>query len=71
MAAKSHFELFDTAARNWESYLTKFKLFLDANKIESDIKQRKTFLTCVGQETFDLAQALLSPANLGNTPSPL
>lgn len=35
---------------------------------ESDKKQHTTFLTCTGQETFNLAQVLLSLAGLGNIP---
>lgn len=68
MAAKSHFEPFDAAVGNWGSYLTRFEFFLAASDIASDEKRHSSFLTCVGQETFHLAQALVSPAGLGNTP---
>lgn len=68
MATKKHFEPFDAVVIDWESYLTRFKYFLAANDIESTEKQHATFLANVSQSTFNLAQALVLPVILKDTP---
>ncbi|XP_054828347.1 uncharacterized protein K02A2.6-like [Eublepharis macularius] len=67
MATKGHLEPFDSTAEDWESYITRFDFYLEANKIEDTDLARATFFSVCGRSTFDIARALVAPAPLQTT----
>nr|XP_056721435.1 polyamine-transporting ATPase 13A2 [Euleptes europaea] len=69
MATKGSMEAFDTAnPSEWESYADCVAFFLDANDVTDASKKRLLFFSVCGPRTFQLAQSLLAPAKLSDTP---
>lgn len=52
---------FDPKSQNFESYLKRFELFVQANDIEEE-KKLAVFLTVIGTEAYELLKNLVVPA---------
>ncbi|XP_037558357.1 uncharacterized protein LOC119435692 [Dermacentor silvarum] len=62
-------EPFDIAhPEEWEDYAERFQFFLEAQGVTDASKKRSTFLSRCGPATFQLARALVAPAQLKDTP---
>ncbi|KAJ7332593.1 hypothetical protein JRQ81_014773 [Phrynocephalus forsythii] len=68
MTGRGHFEPFDEAAEDFESYITRFDFYLAAQEITDLALQRATFFSLCGRATFEVARALIVPAQLQTTP---
>ncbi|XP_054830333.1 uncharacterized protein K02A2.6-like [Eublepharis macularius] len=64
MATAGHFGPFDLTSEDWESYIARFEFYLEANKLEDAELQRATFFSVCGKTTFEIARALVAPAQL-------
>lgn len=63
MAAINTFAAFNSVSESWDSYIERFKCFLEANDLEdiSGSRKRASFLTHCGPEMFAMAMGLLAP----------
>ncbi|XP_053262781.1 uncharacterized protein LOC128422612 [Podarcis raffonei] len=70
MATKSNFSPFNPASGDWEAYASHFTLLLEAKGVtnEEDAKKRAIFFSVCGEETFEIAQALLAPEDVATVP---
>lgn len=67
-AMESYIKLFNLSRpEDWEVYVQRFKYFVNAADIMDADKQRSTFLSRCGLGTFQLAKALVAPAQLKAT----
>ncbi|XP_070395572.1 uncharacterized protein [Dermacentor albipictus] len=57
-----------THPEGWEDYAERFQFFLEAQEVTDASKKRSTFPSRCGPATFQLARALLAPAQLKDTP---
>lgn len=62
-------EEFDPALPElWDTYTKCLEFFPEANKITDAALKRATLLSICGSDTFEIAQNLISPAKLCETP---
>ncbi|CAN7949085.1 unnamed protein product [Ixodes pacificus] len=55
-------EPFDTSTpEKWDSYVSRFNFFLDANTVAGDKRRLAVFLSVCSADTFDLLQSLVAP----------
>uniref|UniRef100_A0A2D4NI94 Uncharacterized protein n=1 Tax=Micrurus spixii TaxID=129469 RepID=A0A2D4NI94_9SAUR len=61
---------FNPASENWDSYIVRFKFFLEANDLLelSDNRKRVLFLSYCGSDIFETAKALMAPAAMQTVP---
>ena len=64
MAGVTHGKMskFDTAIKDWRSYVERFDFYCDANEIASPEKKRTVFCSICGARTYQLVRNLVSPA---------
>ena len=68
MPGHGKLEPFDAASEVLTDYLERFEFYCVANDIRSESKKKATFLTAIGQATFEKVKALVSPRSLESTP---
>ncbi|XP_077792740.1 uncharacterized protein LOC144329275 [Podarcis muralis] len=70
MAANSSFSPFNPASGDWEAYASRFTFLLEAKGVtdEEDAKKRAIFFSICGEETFEIARALLAPEDVATVP---
>ncbi|XP_077791002.1 uncharacterized protein LOC144328980 [Podarcis muralis] len=70
MATKSSFSPFNPASGDWEAYASHFTFLLEAKGVtnEEDAKKRAIFFSVCGEETFEIARALLAPEDVATVP---
>ncbi|KAL1460318.1 hypothetical protein MTO96_043361 [Rhipicephalus appendiculatus] len=56
-------EPFDTSTpAKWDSYVARFKFFLDANTVAGEKRRLAVFFSVCGADTFELLESLVAPA---------
>ncbi|XP_077773304.1 uncharacterized protein LOC144325103 [Podarcis muralis] len=70
MATDSSFSPFNPASGDWEAYASRFTFLLEAKGVtdEEDAKKRAIFFSVCGEETFEIARALLAPEDVATVP---
>lgn len=70
MAALKPFTPYNSASETWDSYIVRFKCFLEANDFTgiSDNRKRALFLSYCGLDIFETARALLAPVAIQTVP---
>ncbi|XP_060126817.1 uncharacterized protein K02A2.6-like [Zootoca vivipara] len=64
MATDSSFSPFKPASGDWEGYAARFNFLLQAKEVTNDAMKRATFFSVCGEETFEIARALLAPRDV-------
>ncbi|KAL8185319.1 UNVERIFIED_CONTAM: hypothetical protein K2H54_046116 [Gekko kuhli] len=64
MAAKGHFEQFNSATEDRDTYVSQFQFYVAVEQISDVDFQKVMFLSSCGKHIFDVAQTLVAPAEL-------
>ncbi|XP_077778364.1 uncharacterized protein LOC144326122 [Podarcis muralis] len=68
MATDSSFLPFNPASGDWEACASRFTFLLEAKGVTNDAKKRVIFFSVCGEETFEIARALLAPEDVATIP---
>lgn len=70
MASMNTLTEFNAASETWDSYITRFECFLEANDYTrlSESRKRACFLNLCGREMFNIAGTIVVPQSVHNVP---